>query len=299
MISDKKNRGIIVFLLITIMVIGLLAFQNYKDYSNLKTAFQGEKKELELELDKIITDYDKAITDKIGISKKLRKERLKVLQFKDTIKNLQEKNYYLIRVYRKRITKLENQNKLLFAKVDSLNEANTYLQVENIAVKEELNEKKQLAHKLFQKNSNLKKDQKNLIKTVKKAQLLEAKNIVVIPMKKKRSGRYTSTSRSKKTEAFKITLDVLKNDVAPQGERKLYVQVLDENKKTISPDGVIALENGTTINYSDSFTLDYKNKATSLVSLVKMAKGSLKKGKYTVSIFLENKMIGDRIVELK
>lgn len=297
MASEKKNQGIIAFLLLTILTIGFLAFQNYSDYAKLQQAFKDEKVELESELDKILTDYDKAITDKISISKELRKERFKVLQFRDTIKNLQEKNYNLIRIYRKRIRKLENQNKFLFAKVDSLNEANTFLQVENIAVREQLSENKQLASKLFKTNSNLKKDKKTLMSAVKKAQKLEVNNIAVTPMKKRNNGKFTSTSRHKKTEAFKVTLDVLKNDIAQKGERRVYIQILDSNKNIISADGHINLKNGQKMVYSDYFSLDYQNKGASLVSLVEVPKGMIQDDKYLISVFLEGEKVGDRVVE--
>lgn len=297
--SDKKNRGIIVFLLLALVAIGILSFQNARDYSKLQNAFLEEKNELKAELDKIITDYDDAITSKINISTRLRQERNRVIELRDSISNLQEKNYFLMRKYRKRISQLEEENRLLFVKVDSLNEANNYLQVENIAVKEELTQKKRLSNQLARTNKNLKENQKNLKNKVAIAATLEINDLTVIPLKKRSNGKFTSTSRSRKTEAFKVSFDILKNEVAEKGVRKVYVQVLDMDKNIISADGHTILKDGSKMVYSDVFSADFNNQEMSLVNLVEVEKGQIKKGQYVISAFIEGELMDRRIVELK
>lgn len=296
--SDKKNRGIIVFLLLSLVAIGILSFQNARDYSKLQTAFFEEKKELESELDKIITDYDSAITKKINVSVKLRKERNRVIQLRDSIRSLQENNYSLIRKFRKRISKLEKQNKVLFAKVDSLNEQNTFLQVENIAVREELSAKDKLSNKLAQTNKQLKKSRENLETKIAIAQELEVNDLTVVPLKKRSSGKYTSTSRARKVEAFKVSFDILKNELATEGERKVYIQLLDMDKNIISADGYKHLKNGKKLVYSDVFSADYHNKEISLVNLIEVEKGHIKKGDYIVNLFLEGKLVKSSTIKL-
>ncbi|TYP99768.1 hypothetical protein C7447_101372 [Tenacibaculum adriaticum] len=299
MSSEKKNRGIIVFLLLLILIIGFLSYQNAKDYQELQTAFQAEKNQLEIELDKIITDYDNVIDKKIKLSTNLRGKRSKVIQLRDTIKNLQEKNYSLIRRFRKEVANLEKENRELFARIDSLNQANNVLKVENVTVKEELDKQGKITKKLAAKYSNLKKYKESLEDKVLKAAEIEVDGIEITPMKLKSNGDYTTTSRSKRTDAFRLTLNLLRNEVAKPGKRKVYVSVVDMDKNVISADGHIILKDGSRLVYSDTFNIDYRNSEISLVSLVKVNREHIKKGNYLVSVYLEGTLVGDRVLELR
>lgn len=297
--SDKKNRGIIVFLLLLIVTIGILSYLNARDYSILKEAFQEEKQELESELDKIIVDYDNALSGKIELTRELREKRLKITSLRDSLKGLEEKNYSQIRRYRNRISVLEKQNRELFAKVDSLNTENHNLQEENLAVKEELTQKNLLASRLTKTNNSLQKTKENLEKKVSKAEELEIDDLSVTPMKKRSNGDYTSTSRHRKAEAFKVSYDILKNDIAKKGVRKAYVQIIDMDKNIISADGYTILKSGSKMVYSDAFTINYDNHETNIVNLSEVTKGYLKRGKYTINLFLEGKLMGNRTITLK
>lgn len=299
MASNNKNKGIIVFLLLTVIVIGFLAYQNSRDYTKLQIAFQEEKNELESELNKIITDYDRAITNKIEMSSSLRKQQIEIINLRDSIKNLKEKNYNLLRIYRKRIYSLEKQNKKLFAQVDSLSEINSFLKVENDSVKEELNEKSILSNRLAKKNKFLRSSKNNLEKTVKKVQVLEVDNFQAEAMKKRNSGKYTDTSRSSKTEAFKVSMNVLKNEFANAGQRKIYIQVIDEDKNIIAAEGHITLKNGQKMVYTDVFTVDYNNNEISLVTLIKVPKKRIQKGKYSINAYLEGELVANQLVTLR
>ena len=209
MSSKNKNRGIIILLLVLILIIGFLSYLNARDYHKLQEAFNDEKKELELELNKIITDYDEVISQKIEISSSLREKRTLIVDLKDSIKNLQEENYNLIRGYRKRIITLEKENRILFAKVDSLKQVNGLLQVENISVRQQLNKQTNLNKKIAKRYVNLKNTNKQLENTIDKVSAVEIDGLEIVAMKKKSSGKYTTTSRSKRTDAFKINLNFL------------------------------------------------------------------------------------------
>lgn len=297
--SDKKNRGIIVFLLLLVLAIGYLSYQNARDYGELQSVFQEEKNELEIELDKIITDYDGVIDQKIKLSTNIQDKRSKVIQLRDTIKNLEEKNYSLIKRFRKEITVLERENRELFATIDSLNQVNTVLQIENLTVKEELDKQSEIAQKLASKYSHLKKSNKSLENKVAKAAEIEVDGIEITPMKLKSNGSYTTTSRSKRTDAFRLTLNLLRNEVAKPGKRKVYVSIVDMDKNVISADGHIVLKDGSRLVYSDAFNINYQNTEISLVSLVKVNNEHIKKGNYIISVYLEGNPVGNRVIELR
>ena len=297
--SDKKNRGIIIFLLLLVLVIGYLSYKNSKDYEELQEVFKQEKKELQGELNKIITDYDDVLNNKIKVSDNLSQKRQKIVELLDSIKNLKEKNYSLMRGYRKKINILEKENRVLFAKVDSLNQANDSLVVENTIVKEELEKQNNLTKNLTQKYSILKNSKKTLENKVAVASEIEIDGIEVSAMKLKSNETYTTTSRSRKTDAFRLSLNLLENDIAKPGKRNIYVSIMDMDKNIISAAGHIIHKNGYRLVYSDVFSVDYNNKEISLISLAKVNRDHIKKGPYVISIYLEGKLIGNRVLDLK
>lgn len=299
MSSKNKNRGIIILLLVLILAIGFLSYLNARDYHKLQEAFNDEKKELELELNKIITDYDEVISQKIEISSSLREKRTLIVNLKDSIKNLQEENYNLIRGYRKRIITLEKENRILFAKVDSLKQVNGLLQVENISVRQELSKQTNLNKKIAKRYVNLKNTNKQLENTIDKVSAVEIDGLEIVAMKKKSSGKYTTTSRAKRTDAFKINLNILENPYAESEVKKLHVSIVDSNGNVISADDSTILKNGKRLLYSDVFNVNYDKKEISFVSLAEVDSKNIYEGKYTVNVYLDGVLIGNRVLELK
>lgn len=295
---EKKNRGIIVFLLLLILIIGFLSYQNARDYQGLQSIFNEEKKDLETELDRIITNYDNVIDKNIDLSVNIKSKREKVSLLRDTIINLKEKNYNLIRKFRRQILTLEKENRQLFAQIDSLNSLNNVLQVENVTVKEELAYQSDIAQKLTEKYTFLKKAKSNLEKRVAKVSKIQVSNIEVSAMKLK-GEKYKTTSRAKTTDAFRISLTLSENSIAKADKKKIYINIIDVDKKIISVDGTIKLNNGRAMVYSDVFETEYKNSKTSFVSLAKVNRDIIKKGKYIINICLEGNIVGNRIVTLK
>lgn len=298
MVSDRKSQSIITFLLLLMLIIAFLAYQNHVSYTKLKSAFIDEKQEIEAELDRMIIDYDEALTQKTKASVKLKIERKRVIRLRDTVKNLQENSYNLLRKFRKRISFLEAQNKELFVKVDSLNNVNTHLRDENLVVKKELSKKTLLTKKLSDYSNDLEHSKKDLENTIAKAKVLEIKNFNVIPMRKRNNGKYTSTLRRRRIEAFKISLDIEKNELAEIGKRKVYIQVIDTDKNVVSVDGHTTLKDDSQIAYTDVFTTNYQKKEVALVSFVEIEKGKVKKGKYTINAYLEGKLVGNKLLEI-
>ncbi|MCD9610906.1 hypothetical protein [Tenacibaculum maritimum] len=299
MTTDKKNIGLIAFLLMLIVAIGYLSYQNAKDYSELKNAFELEKIELELELDDVIRDYDNAISRKENISKKLKDQLYKIVRLRDTIKSLKSYNYGLIRKYRRRIARLESQNKKLFVQVDSLNNLNNELLAENVTVKEELGEKEELNTSLARKNKLLFNRKKNLEEKVAKAKIIRTSQIIAIAMKESSNGKLSSTSKLNDIGFFKVSFDLLENKFAGKGLKSICIQILDENRNIVSRKGITVIRNKSKIIYSDLFVADYRNKETGLVSLIKVDRENIQRGVYTIKVFVEGIYSGETIVKLR
>ncbi|WP_237274312.1 hypothetical protein [Tenacibaculum ovolyticum] len=297
--SKKRKNLLVITLLVLTLFLSLYSFQKSNQYDDLQKVFQEEKADLEQELDEIIKDYTDVIVRKKRLSKRLRTELVKMNNLRDSIKSLPAGNYNLIRKYRKKITSLERENRKLFIRVDSLNTANQVLAQENVITNEILLQKETINTSLTEKNKKLEEIQKTLETKVAIGGIIKTSPVRVVAMKERSSGKLTSTSRSNRTDAFKINFDLLQNLVANAGEKSVYIQIIDENKKVIAPKGVTKLKDGGKIQYTDSIEVNYNNNKLSLVSLILVNRDDINKGKYTISAFVDGVYSGATTVKLK
>ncbi|WP_299156458.1 hypothetical protein [uncultured Tenacibaculum sp.] len=299
MTPQKRKSALIVVLLMLTLFLTLFSFQKSSQYTDLKKIFQEEKTDLEKELDEMIKDYTDVVVRKKRLSKRLKVELVKMKELRDSIKNLRTDNYNLIRKYRRKIVSLERENRNLFIRVDSLSTANNALVQENVITNEILQQKETINVSLTEKNKELTEKQKALEEKVAIGGVIKTSPVKAIAMKERSSGKLTSTSRSSRTDAFKINFDLLKNLITNAGEKSVYIQIIDENKKVVAPKGVTNLKDGGKIQYTDSIEVNYNNDRLSLVSLVLVNRDDINKGKYTVSAFVDGVYSGATTLKLR
>lgn len=285
--SNKKTTSLVVVLIILLLFLTIHSFLKSSQYNDLQEVFQQDKADLEKELDEMIKDYTDVVVRKKSLSKRLNTELLKMSNLRDSIKNLSVDNYTLIRKYRRKIVSLERENRNLFIRVDSLSTVNQVLSQENVITSEILQQKETLNTALVEKNIALEKKQKTLESKIATGSIIKTTPVKATAMKERSSGKLTSTSRSSRTDAFKVNFDLLKNDITDAGEKSVYIQILDENKKVVAPKGITKLKNGGRVQYTDSIEVNYKNRQLSLVSLILVNRDDINKGKYTISAFVD------------
>ena len=296
--SQIKNNGFIAFLLLLVIAIGLLSYQNASEYSELKKVFKLEKIELESELNSVIKNYENAIYQKEDISLNLRDKLHKIIKLRDTINNLKTTDYGLFRLYRKRISGLAKQNKILFAHIDSLNAVNNQLLTKNDSVKDILIQKEGLYTRLKNKNQSLDLEKKVLKEKIAIAEIIETSSIKVVAMKKRRSGKHTSTSYSSKTDAFKIEFNLLENNIISSGEKSIYIQIVN-NDKVIAPAQEVKLKNKEKILCNDKFKAKYNNKQLAVISFIDVDRDMINKGSYKINVFIDGVFTNSTLIELK
>jgi len=299
MTPQKKNKTIIIALLLITLFLTAFSFQKSSQYASLEKLFQDEKNDLENELDEMIKDYTNVVVRKKRLSKRLKHELIKMKGLRDSIKSLKSNNYNLIRGFRKKIAHLERENKKLFIRVDSLSTANEALTQENVITNAILEQKETINTSLTEENEELQEKQKVMEEKIALGGIIKTTPIMAVAMKERSSGKLTSTSRSSRTDAFRINFDLLKNPVTTAGEKSVYIQIIDENKNVISPKGITNLKNGGKIQYTDSLEVNYNNNNLSLVSLILVNRDDINKGNYTISTFIDGNFSGNTTVKLR
>lgn len=297
-IIKLNNKGFIAFLLVLLFTIAILLYKNTSEYFELKEAFKLEKKELTLELNNLLENYEENLYEKHEISLKLRDKLHEIIKLKDTISNLKTTDYNLFRFYRKRISNLTIQNKILFSHIDSLNIRNNKLLIKNDSVREILAQKKTQNSKLKHKNNFLHQEKKVLKEKIAIAEIIKVSNVKVEAMKTRRSGRHTTTRRSRRTTAFKIAFNLLENKIINSGIKAIYIQIV-YNNKVIMPAKKAVLKNEEKILCNDILNIEYNNKPLSILSFIDVSNHTINKGSYQINIFIDGIFTKKATIELK
>lgn len=291
--NQQKTKNVLILVLIILsLFLFYYSFQKSNENKNLQNIFLEEKAELQQDLDEMIKDYTDVVVGKKRLADRLEVELIKMKSLRDSIKDLKSDNFGLIRKYRSRIASLERENKKLFIQIDSLNSANDALTQENVIANEILQQKDSVNETLTEKN-------KELEAKVAIGGVIKTSPVKAVAMKERSSGKLTSTSRSRRTDAFRINFDLLENPMTTAGEKRVYIQIIDDNKNVVAPKGKTDLKNGQKIQYTDSLEVNYNNSRLSLVSLVLVNRDDIKKGKYVISAFVDGVYSGNTTINLR
>lgn len=292
--QNKKSNNKLIMIVLGVLLVAALAYTFYAstEHKKLTNAIEQEKEEIELNLDNMIVKYEDAIGENTSMSNELAFERDKIIALRDSLKDLKATNYSLIRRYRKQIEKLEADNLELFQMNDELTKKNEVLTQNLDSATNKMNS--QIA-----KNDTLAVQNMKLGQKVALGSILKVQGAKVLAMREKSNGKLVETSRSKNTDAFRINFTIAKNQIADQGERSVYIQVADIQGNTLGSKGELMLFDESTISYSDRTLVNYLNEEVSIISLVEVNSDNIKKGVYTVNVYIDNLLAGVSNITLK
>ncbi len=282
-----------VILLVSLII---FSFKSHGNKSELEDEFFKEKKLLQKELDKIVADYKEITTKKKWLTKRVVNGMNKIIALKDSVEQMKKVNYDLLFKYSLKVTKLERENRKLFLKVESLREQNKKLRDENTSAKKKLNEGNESYKSLLATNKKLKSEEKVLKDKIGVAGILKISSVKVEALKEKNNGKYTTTTRSKKIDAFRVKFDILPNDLANIGNREIYIQILDDHNN-----GVPSERSGSKneISYNDLINVDYDREKISVVSLISVDRAAMHKGEYSINVYIGKRKVGKSSISLR
>ena len=292
--ENKKSNTKLIIIALAVLLLGALAYTFYTstEHKKLTDQIEGEKLEIEQNLDSMIVRYEDAIAEKTSMSGELIVERDRIIALRDSIKDLKVVNYSLLRRYKGEISKLEESNKKLFLLNESLKTSNqlltTNLDSANVVIT------RQIAQ-----NDTLTTQNLTLAEKVAIGSELKVSTAKAIAMRERNNGKLVETSRSRNTDALRINFTIVKNEISEQGDRQVYIQIMDSNGKTLVPKGEFMLRDSTKVSYSDLSMVNYLNEDIDLISLVEVNRDMMKSGLYTVNIYIDNKFVGATKIELK
>ena len=297
-LSPKKVDIIKYTLLAVVVVLTFYLFQKNNDYKGLQKAFDEDKQALQTELDNIVADYKDLSKDRKDISVEMINEINKIIALSDSVKTMKSSNYGALLKFRKRLAYLQKQNRLLFSRVDSLNVINDDLTQENVVVTEVLQQKDSIAQLLSAKTEDLLKATKQLEAKVGSASQVKTSAIRITSMREKNNGKLVETSKHYKTDAFRITFQLLENAIATPERKHIYIQLYGANNELVVVKGRKRLATGKEIEFSDELIANYDKRKMDVLSLISVDRNRLENGKYTVKVFVDGLLTQKQTIEL-
>lgn len=247
-----------------------------------------EKGNVELELKKMLQEYESMKGQNADLNAKLSAEQEKIQKLIEELKYVQRTNRLRIKELETETETLRTIMKSFVKQIDSLNTRNNILREENKVVKGKYESE------VIQKEE-IKSQRDSLSGTVKKGQILKTYNISTNLMNQ----RDKETNRAKKFYKAEICFMLGENDITPKGEKFAFIRIADPSGQILmnKESGMFKYQDKD-IAYSSKRKINYKGENTN-VCVYWTTPEELPVGKYRVNIFVDGYDIGETSFELK
>jgi cell division protein FtsB len=292
---DKENNStkfkvLIGVLTALLIALGVYTVSLYNDSKNTVTGLENQKAEIEQELQELIANYDEIIKDNELKDKDLLAARERIEVLLDSVKTA-EANVALIKRYKAEIGRLKDERKMLFARADSLIQANQMLAVEIDSAKNIINETIRVVDSVSMENVAM-------TETIKKGSVVKAVDLRGEAVILRGSGKIVDTRRASRADKIRACFTLTPNIVAQKGDRLLYVQVINPKNNLLGDKSAMKFENGT-LNYSATTKVYYEQEELDVCVLVDALEEELIAGRYVINVFDGSQQVASSTMELK
>lgn len=283
-LSPKHSLIAIAVLFVICAFLGLKLNVNLNKLDQLKGEY-GEvvtdKDLVVFDLEKMRYSYDTLKTDNAMMIAEIAAQRDRVDGLLTKVKN---GNWNLARAKKESET-LRVIMKGYIVTIDSVNQLNMALNVENLAMKERVEE-------VQDRNANLEKRQENMADIIEAGQVLQCSEITASGVRIVSSGRQRTTTRASKTDMIKVCFTILENRIAESGNKDLHLRI------TASDGSVLASEGS---EYSATRSIDYANDrlVTCIFYTSENDELMLSSGTYEIEVLEGDFTIGTTSLELR
>jgi len=266
-----------IILAVVLIFLVIMYFDQKNKMVEMETVLTEEKDSLSNELKRMVAAYDTMKTNNDTLNANLEKEKNRIIK----LLAINASNAQLIKKYKSEITTMREIMKSYIVQIDSLNSRNKMLTAENVQFRQEI-------AKVQNTNVQLEKEKEMLTSKVVTASVIQAKNIVVAALNKKRK----ETNRINLMESLRVCFTLRENAIAQAGQKEVFMRVIrpDSLVITSSPDNLFDYK-GNKMIYSEKRTADYMNQDLEICIFLSN-KGDFVVGNYSIELYLENYLIG-------
>ena len=282
-----SNQSLIAIVVLAVVCIFLgaqlfLGNKNYDELTNEYGQLEIDKEQVVFDLEKMRFSYDTLQTENSMIIAEIAAQRARVDGLLTKVKN---GNLALGRA-KKEAETLRTIMKGYIATIDSVNQLNKALTVENTEMRNRVEE-------VQGRNSLLEERQENMADIIEAGRVLQCAEIAVTGVRVTASGRQRETARADKIDMIKVCFTLLENRISEPGSKLLHLRITGASEQV--------LLSGEEDGYSASRTIDYANdRLTTCVFYTNEGEGSgLEPGTYLVEILEEDVVIGSSTIDMR
>ena len=284
-LTSKQSLIAIVVLAVVCIFLGAQLFLGNKNYDELTNEYgqlEIDKEQVVFDLEKMRFSYDTLQTENSMIIAEIAAQRDRVDELLTKVKN---GNWALGRA-KKEAETLRTIMKGYIATIDSVNQLNKALTVENTEMRDRVEE-------VQGRNSLLEERQENMADIIEAGRVLQCAEIEVTGVRVTASGRQRETARADKIDMIKVCFTLLENRISEPGSKLLHLRITGASEQV--------LLSGEEDGYSASRTIDYANdRLTTCVFYTNEGEGSgLEPGTYLVEILEEDVVIGSSTLDMR
>ena len=278
--TSKTPVGMIATSIILGVLLIFLIFMYFDQRSKrveMEAALTEEKDSLANELQGMVAAYDTMKTNNDTLNAGLEKEKARIIK----LLSVNATNTQLIRRYRNEITTMRDIMKSYIVQIDSLNSRNKLLSQENVEIRTQIDEMRDV-------NTELSTIKQDLSSKVEKASVVMATNIAATSLNKNAK----ETKRLNYLDKLRVCFTLRANPIAAAGTKEVYMRVLRPDSLVItSSAGNLFEYQGNQLVHSATRQVDYMNEDIEMCIFVDN-NGDFVVGNYSVQLYMDNNIIG-------
>ena len=286
MTETKSNTALKILtgiLAVALVALGIYTVKFYNEEKENKAILQKEKTVIEDELNDLIVKYDEAIATNEVMDQDMVNARERISRLLDSVKD-SEANLVLISRYRREIGALKSEKDRLFRVVDSLSNQTRMMAMTIDSTNTVLAQKVRLSDSLQVNNQSLstKVDKASQLKVTS----LKGEGVIV-----RNSGKLIENDNTRRIDQIRTCFTISSNDLAPAGEKTMYVQVYNPDNELVG-DQIAVKHEGGVMMYSATSTVFYEKEELDVCILSKTQGDKLIDGTYKVYVYEGAQLIG-------
>jgi len=281
-------------LIIVVVVLAYMLMNQKKEVVTITQTTNIEKNELQSELDSLLAEHERVKAEYGTLSDSLLEKdsiiRLKANEIKKLLSVSSE-----LGAVKQKLFQLQMITKGYERHIDSLYTVNRKLRQENEKIRTDYNLEQQ-------KTADLSKDKEQLNEKISGAAILKAYKVTATPFKIRGENKEKITDKASRTDKIKVCFTIGENKLVSSGYQRFFVRIAKPDKSILSRGPAYTFQFlGQTLQFSAMETLNYEGEASDICTYYEQpAKANdLPKGHYIVSIFTEDRLIGESSFDLK
>ncbi|PKP02601.1 MAG: hypothetical protein CVU14_03280 [Bacteroidetes bacterium HGW-Bacteroidetes-9] len=296
--SKRKNNTLIVLIVVLLAALALLAWlylSTRARLGNLVEEKEGQRIELQHELDSLISEHNNIKLEYGSLSDSLSSKDSIIQANAIEIRKLLDTQYEFYKV-KKKLDKLRTISQGYLKQMDSLYTVNRELKQENEQIRSSYQKEQQ-------KSSSLLKDKEALTEKVSNAAVIKAYKITGVAVRGD-GDKERETDKAKRAEKVKVCFTLSENPLLSAGRKDVYVRIARPDKTILARgkgDEYSFSYKGEILQYSAKETVNYQNKAIDLCLywINRSQKDNLPSGVYVVTVYADDFEIGQTTFELR